>query len=112
MIPKGKSTGDSWGDTTTAKDMKTIRSFTLKSVTGNEAIIQSNVVLTAVNKMDFQGMEFIIKTETKTNSEIVADISTGLVAKRTGIADITGTIPMMGQEMPISAKVTSTTVYK
>jgi hypothetical protein len=112
MIPKGKSTGDSWGDTTTARDMKTIRSFTLKSVTGNEAIILSNVVLTAVNKLDFQGMEFIINTETKTKSEIVADISTGLVMKRTGVADITGTIPMMGQEMPISAKVTSTTIYK
>jgi len=112
MIPKGKSVGDSWGDTTTAKDMKTIRSFTLKSISGNEAVIQSNVVLTASNKMDFQGMEFIIKTETKTNGEIVTDISTGLVKKRTGVADITGTIPMMGQEMPISAKVTTTTIYK
>lgn len=112
MIPKGKSTGDSWGDSTTTKDIKTIRSFTLKSVTGNEAVIQSNVVSKAVNKMDFQGMEFIIKTETSTNSEILTDISTGLVKKRTGVADITGTLPMMGQEMPISAKVTSTTIYK
>jgi Family of unknown function (DUF6263) len=112
IIPKGKSVGDSWGDTTTAKDMKTIRSFTLKSIAGNEAIIQSTTVLNATNKMDFQGMEFIIKTETKTNGEIVTDISTGLVKKRTGIADITGTIPMMGQDMPISAKATSSTIYK
>jgi len=112
MIPKGRSIGDSWGDTTTAKDIKTVRKFTLKSIAGNEAIIQSSTVLNATNKMDFQGMEFIIKTETRTNGEIVADISTGLVKKRTGVADITGTLPMMGQEMPISAKVTSTTIYK
>jgi hypothetical protein len=112
IIPKGKSIGDSWADSATAKDMKTIRTFTLKSISENEAIIQSNIVLTAVNKLDFQGMEFNIKSETKTNGEIVTDISTGLVKKRTSVADITGSIPMMGQDMPISAKVTSTTIYK
>ena len=112
MIPKGKSVGDSWADTTSGKDTKTIRTYTLKSISGNEATIQSNIVLTAVNKLDFQGMEFNIKSETKTKGEIVTDISTGLVKKRTSVADITGTIPMMGQDMPISAKATSTTNYK
>lgn len=112
MIPKGKSVGDSWADTTTEKDMKTIRTYTLKSVNGNEAIIQSNIVLNAVNKLDFQGMEFVIKTETKTIGEIVTDITTGLVKKRSSVADITGSIPMMGQEMPISAKATTTSIYK
>lgn len=112
MMAKGKSVGDSWADTATDKDMKTIRRYTLKSILGNEAIIQSNIVLNAVNKLDFQGMEFTIKTETKTNGEIVTDISTGLVKKRTSVADITGSIPMMGQDMPISAKVTTTSIYR
>jgi hypothetical protein len=112
LIPKGKSIGDSWSDTATAKDMKTIRTHTLKSIAGNEAVIQSNIIINATNKLDFQGMEFNIKTETKTNGEIVADTTTGSVKKRTSVADVTGTIPMMGQEMPISAKVTSSTIYK
>lgn len=112
MMAKGKSVGDSWADTATDKDMKTIRRYTLKSILANEAIIQSNIVLNAVNKLDFQGMEFTIKTETKTNGEIVTDISTGLVKKRTSVADITGSIPMMGQDMPISAKVTTTSIYR
>ncbi len=112
MIPKGKSIGDSWADTATGKDMKTIRTYTLKSISGNEATIQSNIVMNAVNKLDFQGMEFNIKSETKTNGEIITDISTGLVKKRTSVADITGSIPMMGQDMPISAKATTTTIYK
>lgn len=112
VIPKGKSVGDSWADTTREKDLKTIRTYTLKSISGNEAIIQSNIVSNAESKMNFQGMDFAIKTETKTNGEIVADISTGLVKKNSAVADITGTIPMMGQEMPISAKVTSTSIYK
>ena len=112
MVPKGKSVGESWADTATSKDMKTIRTYTLKSVSGNEAVIQANVVSTAVNKLNFQEMEFEVKSETKTNSEIITDISTGLVKKRTSIADITGSIQMMGQDMPISAKATSTNIYK
>lgn len=112
MVPKGKGIGDSWADSTTGKDMKTIRTYTLKSISGNEALIQSNVVSTAINKLNFQEMEFEVKSETKTNGEIVTDISTGLVKKRTSVADITGSIQMMGQDMPISAKATSTNTYK
>jgi Family of unknown function (DUF6263) len=111
VIPKGKSIGDSWADTTMDKDMKAIRTYTLKSISGNEAVIQSNAVLNAVNKLDFQGMELTIKTETKTTGEIVTDISTGLVKKKNSVADITGNIPIMGQDMPISAKVTSANTY-
>jgi hypothetical protein len=112
MVPKGKATGESWADTTTGKDMKTIRTYTLKSISGNEATIQSNVISTSVNKLNFQEMEFDIKSETKTIGEIVTDISTGLVKKRTSVADITGSIQMMGQDMPISAKATTTNIYK
>ena len=112
IVPKGKSIGDSWADTTTAKDMKMIRTNTLKSINGNEAVIQSVIVSTGTNKLNFQEMEFEVKSETKTNGDIVMDISTGLVKKRTSIADITGSIQMMGQDMPISAKATTTSTYK
>jgi hypothetical protein len=112
VVPKGKSVGDSWADTTTEKDMKMITTYTLKSISGNEAFIQSNIISTGKSKLNFQEMEFEVKTETKTIGEIVADISTGLVKKRTNVADITGSIQMMGQEMPISAKATNTSIYK
>lgn len=112
IIPQGKSIGDSWSDTTAAKNMKVIRKYILNAVSGNEATIQVDIVSNAVNKLNFQEMEFEIKTETKTRGEIITDITTGLVKKRTANSDITGTIPMMGQEMPISAKATSSTVYK
>jgi hypothetical protein len=112
MVPKGKSVGDTWADTSAGKDMKMIRTYTLKSVTGNEAVIQSNFVATGTNKLNFQEMEFEVKSETKTNGEIITDISKGLVKKRTNVADITGSIQMMGQDMPISAKATTTNIYK
>ena len=112
IIPQGKKTGDSWADTALTKDMKTISRYTLKSVNGNEAVILSDVISNAVNKLNLQEMEFEIKSETKTKGEIIADINTGLVSKRTTVADITGSIQMMGQDMPISAKTTTTNIYK
>ncbi len=112
IIPGGKSIGDKWSDTTVAKDMKIIRTYTFKSITGNEAVIQLDVVIKAVNMLNFQEMEFEIKSDTKTTGEIITDISTGLVKKRTSNSDITGSLQMMGQDMPISAKSNSTIIYK
>jgi len=111
IVPTGKSVGDSWADSTIDKDTKMVRTYILKSITGNEAVIQSVIVATGKNKLNFQEMEFEVKSETKTNGEIVMDISTGLVKKRTNVADITGSIQMMGQDMPISAKATTTSIY-
>ena len=111
IVPTGKSVGDSWADSTIDKDTKMVRTYILKSITGNEAVIQSVIVATGKNKLNFQEMEFEVMSETKTNGEIVMDISTGLVKKRTNVADITGSIQMMGQDMPISAKATTTSIY-
>ena len=112
IIPKGKSVGDSWADTTMDKDTKIVNTYTLKSISGNEAVIASSIVATGKNKLNFQEMEFEVKSETKTTGEIITDLSTGLVKKRTSVADISGSIQMMGQDMPISAKATTTSIYK
>ncbi len=112
IIPAGKKTGESWSDTVVTKETKTIRKYTLNSITGSEATIQLDITSNAANKFDFQGMELEIKTDTKTKGEIIADITTGIVKKRSGTSDITGSLPMMGQDMPISAKVTTSSIYK
>ncbi len=111
LIPAGKKTGESWSDTVTTKGTKTISKYTLNSITGNEASIHLDITSKATNKFDFQGMELEVKTDTKTKSEIITDITTGIVKKRTSTAEITGSLPMMGQDMPISAKVTSASKY-
>lgn len=112
IVPDGKSAGDSWSDSTVEKGAKTVRTYTLKSVTGNEAVVQLVITSNGTNKLNFQEMEFEVKSETKSNAEIVLDISTGVVKKRTNTSDISGSIQMMGQDMPISAKATTTSIYK
>jgi len=112
LIPKGKGIGDSWLDSTVEKEQKTIRTYTLKSVTDNEALIQLDVVTTASNKVDVQGMEMEFKSETKTTGEIITDITTGQVRKKNTKSDITGSFQLMGQDVPITAKASSTSTYK
>jgi Family of unknown function (DUF6263) len=112
LIPAGKNVGESWQDSTITKDVKTIRNYTLISITGNEALVQLDAVTTAKNKLDVQGMEMEFKSETKSTGEIITDITSGQVKKRTTKADITGSIQLMGQDVPITAKATSTNTYK
>ncbi|HEX2683310.1 MAG TPA: DUF6263 family protein [Ferruginibacter sp.] len=112
LIPAGKNVGDSWSDSSVTKDMKLVRKFTLKSVNGNEAVIDVEVVSNDVSKLNFQEMEFEVKKQSKTKGEITADPNTGLVSKRTSNAEISGTIQMMGQDTPVSAKTSSTSIYR
>jgi len=112
LVPRGKNVGDTWSDSAISKEIKTIRTYTLKSITGTEALIQLDALTNALNKIELQGMEIEFKSETKTTGEIITDVSTGLVKKKTTESNITGSFQLMGQEMPISAKATSTITYK
>lgn len=112
LIPIGKTIGDKWADTSKAKDVKTIRTFTLLSILGNEAIIQLNAQTSALNKIEMQGMEIEFKSNSKTKSEITTNTSTGLVQKRNSITNVTGSFQLMGQDVPISSTSTSTITYQ
>ncbi len=112
LIPAGKIIGDNWADTLIAKEMKTIRTYTLKSVTENEAVIQISAISNGTNKIDMQGMEMEFKSDTKTSGEIITNIITGQVKKRTAQSDITGSFQIMGQDMPVTAKTNTTSIYK
>ena len=112
ILPASKKIGDSWADTANTKESKTIRTYTLQSITGNEAVIKVDIASTAKNKVDVQEMEMEIATQTKTIGEIVTDITTGVVKKRNTVSDITGSFQLMGQDMPITAKVTTVSTYQ
>ncbi len=112
LVPPGKKVGDSWTDSTKEKDMTTVRTYTLKSLSGNDAVIQVDAVINASNKLDFQGMEMEFKSTTKSSSEITTDINTGNVKSKNTKSDITGNIQIMGQEMPVTAKVNTANTYK
>ena len=112
LIPQGKKVGETWTDSTIEKNNKVVRVYTLKSITDKEALIQLDIVIDATTTIEQQGMSMDFTSTTKTKADITTDITTGLVKTRTAQSDISGSIQVMGQSMPITAKTTSTSTYK
>ena len=112
LIPQGKKIGDTWTDSTIEKNNKVVRVYTLKSITDKEALIQVDIVIDATTTIEQQGMSMDFTSTTKTKADITTDITTGLVKTRTAQSDISGSIQVMGQSMPITAKTTTTSTYK
>lgn len=112
LIPQGKNTGDSWSDSSAAINMKVVKTYVLKSVDGNVARILVNMTLDGVTTVEMQGMQMDVSSTTKSSGEIIVDTLTGRVKKKTILSDVQGNMQIMGQSMPISAKVTTTVMYQ
>lgn len=112
ILPAGKKVGDVWKDSVISKQMKEVKTYTLKSLKGSEAIISLFSNMEGTSTVDAQGMQMEITLSAKTEGEMIVDVKNSLVKKRTSVSDITGNIDMMGQSMPMTSKVTAVTEYK
>ncbi len=112
ILPDGKKPGDSWADSSTEKNMKTVKTYTFKSLDKNIATINLAGSVTGTGQMEMQGMQVNISMNSTTAGDIIVDTKTGLVSKRTDIGDINGTLDLMGQSMPVMSKTNSTYLYQ
>lgn len=113
IIPTGKKVGDSWTDSLSVKDaMKGYKTYTIKSIAANEAVVAVFSKMEGKQNVDMQGMQIDIAMSAKTEGELWVDPKTSLMKKSSRVADITGTMDMMGQSMPLTAKMTEITEYK
>lgn len=112
VLPAGTKTGDTWSDSTIADGSKTYRTYTLTGIQGNDATIAVSGTQ-AVNKtVENQGMEATVSLDSKITGEILVDKSTGIVKQRTLVVEGTGNTEAMGQEIPMTTKITTTSVIK
>jgi hypothetical protein len=113
LIPSGIKVGDSWSDSTDSNEkIKSVTTYTLKSITGNEATVSLFSKKEGAQDVEAQGMQMTINISAKTEGEILVDTKTSLTKKTTRVADITGNMDMMGQSTPLSSKMTEITEYK
>lgn len=112
IIPQGKKVGDSWTDSAVSKTTRVIRNYTLQAINGNEATLYIKNTIDANSDIDFQGMQGTITTNAVATGDIITDITTAGVKKKSLITETVGNITIMGQEMPISAKTTYTATYQ
>ncbi|MEO6488605.1 MAG: DUF6263 family protein [Ferruginibacter sp.] len=112
IIPAGIKAGGSWVDSASNADNKWMKKYTLTSIDKNLATIKMEGNVQSNVKTDMQGMQVSISISTKTTGEIIIDSKTSLVNRKNTISDISGTLEMMGQSMPVTGKGTTTSVYE
>jgi hypothetical protein len=111
LIPAGKNIGDTWSDSTIEKDLKVFRNYTLKAITDSGAVLGLNTTMESVNTLEIQGMQMDMNSNTQSSSEVITDIATGQVKKKTTQATVTGSVQLMGQSIPVNAKATTISTY-
>lgn len=112
IIPKDKKTGDSWSDSTIEKNIKTVRHYTLQAINNDIATIAVKGSITGNGEAEVQGTSIAFTMTTKNTAEILVNVKSSLVNKMSNDADITMTMDMMGQTMPVSSKNTQVIIFQ
>lgn len=113
LPPKGAKPGDSWIDSAgTAATIKTVTTYTLKSVSGDGAVLSFTGTLAKNGNIEQNGMEIKMDISGNVKGESTYDNASGILKTSTTTTDIKGTLEVMGQNAPIAATVTATITNK
>jgi len=111
-LPKNIKVGSTWNNKTDNDGVSKTTTYTVTAINGNIATIALNGTITSDTKMENQGMEITTKTNGKFTGEEKVDIKTGVLQSSTSTVDASGIIGVMGQELPTTSKIISTTTVK
>lgn len=112
VIPSGKKVGDTWTDSTTEAGMKGIKNYVLKSINDGIATLSVKASAKGTLTKEAQGMQFEINMTSTGDGAMLVDTKNGLVKKNDVTSDVAGTLDVMGQSMPITMKMVSSTVFE
>jgi len=111
-LPKNAKVGTTWADSSNSDGIKRVTNYIIKEINGTKATIVLDGILNTDVKTEMQGMEITTKTKGKFAGEDIVDINTGVVQQRNSTMDASGTISVMGRDIPNTTKVTSVTTVK
>lgn len=112
VIPAGKKVGDSWVDSTTNEGVKMKRTYTLTSIANKVATVSVIGILDINKTMQLQGMDMNTAMTSKINSVVLVDVVSSIQKENKSTTDVSGTIDVMGQSIPITSKINSLTTVK
>ncbi|HXR84659.1 MAG TPA: DUF6263 family protein [Hanamia sp.] len=111
-LPQNAKAGTSWTDSSNENGISRTTNYTIKDISGNIATVSFNGTVSTKTTMEQQGMEVNTNTTGKFSGEEKVDAKTGVVQLNTTTGDASGTVSAMGQDFPMTSKVTSTTTIK
>lgn len=111
-LPAKVKAGDKWVRKTDNNGISQTTNYTVKSISGDLATLSLDGTIITDMKMEQQGMEMTNKTSGKFTGEEIVNTKTGVIQSSNTTADASGNIEVMGQQLPTSSKVTTTTTVK
>lgn len=111
IVPSNKKTGDSWEETITNKGLTTKKTYTIKSIEKSIATIELTGTTIGTIEQEMQGMTMNITMDSKFKGSVKADITTGTVIESTNNQDSNNSMDVMGQQMQVTSKSNSTTLF-
>lgn len=111
-IPKKPGVGYSWIDTSSSGGIKKSTTFTITQINGTDATVGISGTMNTEIKTEMQGMEITGKSSGTLKGNEIVNILTGIIKETNTTLESTGTMSVMGQEIPMTTKVISTTTVK
>lgn len=108
-VPTGVKVGDSFDinrEDSSAGTKSTLK-YTLKSLAGDVGTFSFTGKVATEKTMETQGMEVTTALDGTVEGETIVNVKTGIVQSTKSKAKTSGTVSVMGQEMPSMAEVTS-----
>jgi hypothetical protein len=112
VIPGEVKAGAGWTDSSTAEGIKTVNTYKIDKIENGIATISSIGTADGSSSMEAEGQSMEMKMKTTTTGTIILDTKTNLVKKRSNVADIDGSMEVMGQTMPFTSKTSIESEYK
>jgi len=112
VIPGEVKAGATWTDSSTAEGIKTVNTYKIDKIENGIATISSIGTANGSSSMEAEGQSMEMKMKTTTTGTIIIDTKTNLVKKRSNVADIDGSMEVMGQTMPFTSKTSIESEYK
>lgn len=99
---KGVKVGDSWTDSTEADGVKSVNKYVLKEVKDGIGTVEFNTDLKMSRQMQQQGMDMFMNLSGKGTGQYSFDVKTGIIRSKTLNTNASGTVDVMGQQIPMS----------
>jgi hypothetical protein len=101
---KSLKAGDTWMDSTLSKEGKTVTSYKVLEIKGDEAVVSMDGTVAQNMETEQQGMTINMHINGTSKGQYTLEVATGIVKKRNATIDATGTMEVAGQSVPFTMK--------
>lgn len=102
---KGVKVGDSWIDSVVTKEGKTVTTYKVVEVKGDEATISMDGTVTQNGQVENQGMTIDMNVQGRSKGNFIMEVATGVIKKRVAEVNATGSMEVAGQSIPFTMKI-------